>query len=945
MPETIDDLEDLYARWQSNPSDLGFTVRMCDALSESNRTDLVAIVGEAASRRLEIPALVAAARMYVGTSLFDEAQTVLLAAGRLAPRDGEVYRWLGEVLLRRGDAERAEKVLERAVAFGAPAEANQWLDQARSLLALQLTSGANAVAAELAKSRPTKSAPTRKRAGLAIDGDEEDAETQIKKSLELRNALDAAFGTPPSAPHAAAAPVPAAGRLPPPTPPPLAPVQTAGIALPQPGAHAHALGHEQGTMPFGMPPPSGRFEAPPASAPMQPPPSMPRAPGPPVPVNPALIPAPRIGTDGQPLPEARDVLESLQIAGVFEPDGAVRPQGLAWDAPEKGKKRIRSYAILATAAVMLIGGGAGTFYWVKDKRAKAHLLAEDLLAKVDADLHASDAALLEPDEKTIGQTFELDSRSPHAALTWLHERAMVGLLKGGESVSFEDAAQRAKEVGVDEKQVAFAYVASFLFQGDTAGAASVLAKWDGKADDDPWYQLLAGATFERAGDARAIERYNAAAKLDPDLVIAQILRGRATAIDGDARDPAKAVQLAQEFRTKYPTRVEGPALVALAWSRDPMHGDPPPEVKQVIDKGGALPVSLKAVPAAARAIIANEDHKYDEARAALQQGLGLVDTPGTAAWLGSIALQAGDEQLARKAALSAVSFSALYAPARTLAARVALLGARLDEALKAAEDLPPASPDVAVVTAAVAYEKLDSERMQRAFEAMPDEARKLPFLTALDRGRLALGGNPSAVLPTDKALDHADDEAPWSDLVAMDVALDAGDLELADKIAAQWKGDPRPLRALRLARLARYENKLDDADRLSKVALENGTVTTRVLAERVFVLVAMNKSDQALALFKSYPNVGGPSAKFLKAYALGSHGKTEEARAILSQEEPPPALAPLLARTYAAAAYGATKDTKHGNDYLKTLASSGWLNPDIVVAAEKTGAGKLTRKK
>ena len=940
MPETIDDL---YARWQSNPSDLGFTVRMCDALSESNRADLVAIVGEHASRRLEVPALVAAARMYVSTALLDEAQTVLLAAGRLAPRDGEVFRWLGEVLLRRGDAERAEKVLERAIAFGAPVEATQWLDQARSLVALQLANGTDAVADELSKSLPPKRAPrTTKRGGMVVE--EEEAETQIKKSLELRNALDAAFGQVPSAPHMAAAAV--SNRLPPPTPPPMQPVQTAGVALPPiVGVQAHM--NEAGTMPFGFPPPSGRVEAPPVSQPMsQPmgPPSMPRpsAPQPPVPINPALMPAARIGGDGQPIPEPRDVLESLQIAGVFEPDGAVKPQGLAWDAAEKGKRRIKSYALLAGALVVLVGSGIGTLAYVRDKRAKAHLQAEADLAKVDARLAAADASTLDADEKIIGHAFELDSRSPHAALTWLHERAMLGLLKGGESVSFEDHVARAKEVGVEEKKIAFANIASFLFQNDTAGAASAIAKWDGKADDDAWYQLLAGATFERAGDARAIERYNAAAKLDPELVIAQILRGRAMAIDGD---PAKAVQLAQEFRKTYPARVEGPALVALAWSRDPTHGDPPPEVKEVIDKGPALPVSLKAVPHAARAILAIEDHKYDEARPAIQTGLGLVDSPGTAAWLGSIALQAGDEQLARKAALSAVSFSAVYAPARVLAARVALLGARLDEALKAAEDLPASSPDVAVVNAAVAYEKLDAERMSRAFEALPDEAKKLPFLVALDRGRLALGGNPAAVLPSDKALDHADDEAPWSDLVAMDVALDTGDTDLADKIAAQWKAEARPLRALRLARLARYENRLEDADRFSKVAIENGTVTTRVLAERVFVLVAMSKSDQALAVFKSYPNVGGPSAKFLKAYALASHAKGEEARAILSQEEAPPTLAPLPARVYAAAAYGATKDTKRGGDYLKALAAGGWLNPDVVVAAEKTGAGKLTRKR
>src|SRR5262245_22756002 len=110
-------LDELYARWQENP-DTAQTVALCEALRGSTRPDLIEIVGSHASRQLQIPALVACARMYTESGRLDDAQTVLLAAGRLAPRDGDVFRWLGEVLLRRGDAERAEKVLERAIHYG-----------------------------------------------------------------------------------------------------------------------------------------------------------------------------------------------------------------------------------------------------------------------------------------------------------------------------------------------------------------------------------------------------------------------------------------------------------------------------------------------------------------------------------------------------------------------------------------------------------------------------------------------------------------------------------------------------------------------------------------------------------------------------------------------------------------------------------------------------------
>jgi len=966
MPEPIDDLHDLYARWQRNP-DVPQTVALCDALRVSRRADLVDIVGDHASRQLDVAALTAAARMYTAAGRLDDAQQVLIAAGRLAPRDGDVYRWLGEVLLRRGDAERAEKVLERALQFGAKdPDAARWLHRARTLLPTQQSSGMHAVASDVAahgaNGGPAYVPPDvpRRRA----DSNPDDIETLVRKNDDVKAAL-AGMRAPapiPAAGRPAAAEAPASLPLPsfrdghsavPTLDGPFGSPQTAGMPFAPPplsrstgpaananaAATATALGLA-GTEPA-VPPsdPMLRAAAPAATAPRAQPPLP--APPPELPQNPFLVP-PRAppSTGAQGMPEARDVLEALQIAGVFEADGAVRPQTFQWDKPEPGKRRLGSLVTLIALAVAIVSGAAGTFLYVKDKRAKQHVQAEALLQTIDRDLRASDAAHLEAIEKDLAKAFDLESRSPHAALSWLHERAMVGLLKGGADVAFEDGTQRAKEVGVEEKRIAFAYVASFLFQGDTAGAAGTLAKWDGKADDDAFYQLLAGATFERAGDPRALERYAAAVKLDPELFVAQILLARATAVDGDAHH---AAELAKEVRAKHPQRLEGAAVVALAWARDFARGDAPAEAKEIADKADALPVPLKAVPHAVRALLAIEQHKNDDAKAALQRGLAIADTPGTAAWLGSIALATGDEALARKGALTAVSFSAVYPPARMLAARVALLGARLDEALKAAEELPPASPDVAIVTAAVAYEKLDGERVSRALGALNDDTKKLPVVAALLRGEALLAGNAAAA-GADKALSAAADEAPWSDLVAMDGALDTGDLDAAKKIAATWQGGERPLRAVRLARLARYEGRADDADRLSKAALDGGTVTVRALAERVFALTASGKATEALALFKQYPNVGGPIAKWLRAYATAAHGKMEEARAIVSQEDPPPALAPLPSRMYAALAYGAIKDARHGAEYVRAIAGAGFVNPDVAAAGEKVGVGKLARR-
>lgn len=934
MSESIDEL---YARWQRNP-DPAQTMALCEALRGSPRMDLVDIVGSHAARQPHVPALVAAARMYTDKGRLDDAQSVLVAAGKLAPRDGDVYRWLGEVLLRRGDAERAEKVLERAVQFGSsePGAAGHLLSRARALLPTQRHSGVMAVADEVARSlasernrlAPPIPPPSARIVPRSGKEEEEDIETQIRRHDDIRSALDAALAP------LASAPIPAAGAPPPFMPPP-APFsqQTANIGLPPPISAA----------PVAPPVPSSHAPLPPLPPPA---PSQAGAGQGLAPLRAADFAQPgeaayRGATPGG-VPEPRDVLEALQIAGVYEPDAQIGAQVFHWDRPDRGKRRIASTITLVAMAVVFVGGGIGIWQYVKQARGKDHVIAEQVLAKVDADLQKSDASILEQAEKDLGRSFELESRSPHAAVTWLHERALKGLLKGGEDLAFEESIGRAKEVGVPEKNVAFAHVASFLFQGDTAGAAATVAKWDEQAQDDPWFHLLAGATFERAGDARAVERYTAAVKLDPELFIAQVLLLRAMAVDGDAH---QAAEEAKALRAKFPDRVEPMALVALAWARDPMRGEEPAEVKAVTEKADALANPLRAVAYAAKGIVALEKRSVDEAKPALQKALSLAETPGVAAWIGSIALATGDEALARKAALAAVSFSAVYPPARVLAARVALLGARLDEALKAVEDLPPSSPDVAVVTAAVAYEKLDAERMSRAFDAVDASARSLPFVVPLVRGQALLAGSTKELGSPEKVFDMADDEGPWADLVAMDYALDVGDPELAAKIAAQWTGDARSPRAVRLARVARYQGKFEDADRLSKSALEGGTVTIRALIERVFTLVAMNKSADALALFKTHPNVGGPLVKWLRAYALAASGKIEEAKSAVSSEDPPPALAPLPARMLAASAYGAMKDVRHGNEYTKPIVQAGFANPDLAAAAEKLGLGKVLRRR
>ncbi len=908
-----DPIDELAARWQTT-QDVSSTIQLCDALS-AVRTTLVQQVADFAQVKFSsnVPVLVAVARMYMRSNKHAEAQSVLVAAGKIAPRDGLVYRVLGEVLLRRGDADRAEKVFERAMQFGQnDEETKTWLERCRVFKPMQGKAGSRAVAAEIARTAPLVApqvAPARPndfdedatavRSPTSSPGHNNGGIAAKDRKYPMNAPTIEPFSVSPSPPIAAPPPKRSA------PPPPLPPMEPPAPPPPP------------------VPPPFVRPQAEARSAPVAPKPEVPIAHARDEGRSPFRAAAAPPG-----VPDARDVLDALQLAGIYE-GGPTTP--MKWDRASRARRR--GTLPLVAITLLFVGGGIGGFRYVKMKRDAAHIQAEGMLTQIEADMRKSQTGLLPPMEQQFSQVFDLDSRSERVAVDWLRERALSGLLKGGGDVAFEDGLTRARELKIKEENLVFAQVASFLFQGDTVGAASLLSKSDAKCKDDAWYQLLAGATLERAGSSGAKERYEAATKIDPELIIAQVGLVRATAIDGDV---VKAMELAKAFKTKYPDRAEGPALVALAWARDPARGEQaPPEVAAVIAKAGDLPGGLKFVPSAVAALQAIDKHDPETAKTEVHKGLAVVEGPGPASWFGIIALETGDEALAQKAALSAVAFSAVYPPARVLAARVALLGNRLDEALKATEDLDATSPDVAVVRAATAYERIDVNGLGSALEAIPPETRAFPLLEALNLAQSAMLGH--AKLDSEKLLDMADDEAPWADLVSMDVALDSGDVATATKIADKWKGsENRPLRALRLSRLARWQNKLDDADRLSDTALI-GTVTPRSLLERVLVLVAREKPAMASQLLARYPLVLGSLAGWLGGYVSASSGKMEDARGKTSSLEPPPASAPYTARLIAALSMGAMKDHRRGPDYVKELFTMGTINPDTAAVATALG--------
>jgi len=149
-------LDELLKSWRSNP-DADATIAVCSFLGSSKRDELIREVGASAEtwHAGDAAVMLAVGRMYLEAEMLQEAQTTLVVAGKADASDPRPFRFLGEVLLRRGDALRADKVLTRALQLGATSDdVELWHERAVLYSALQKRVGSEAVAAEVARSMP-----------------------------------------------------------------------------------------------------------------------------------------------------------------------------------------------------------------------------------------------------------------------------------------------------------------------------------------------------------------------------------------------------------------------------------------------------------------------------------------------------------------------------------------------------------------------------------------------------------------------------------------------------------------------------------------------------------------------------------------------------------------------------------------------------------------------
>jgi hypothetical protein len=697
------------------------------------------------------------------------------------------------------------------------------------------------------------------------------------------------------------APAPPPARMPSTVPPPRPPAPPPPISSPDPASPLPRFDD-----------PSGPFAAPaPLHAPRMPskPPSPPR-------------PAHMLHGGDAANPPPAVVLDHLARVGLYEPGGGATP---AWETPPRQKTRGTVTLLIAT--ILVAGAGVGAYVYSKRLKEARAFEARTLNGQVDRLLKTGSPSDLKATDERLTRSFELDSLSQRAARLWLQNRVLGALLLPGETRGIDAAVHRGRTVGLPEKDLLVGKVASFLVEGDLAGGAALLVRGDKEAGTDAYYQLAAAAVLERAGDKRALERYQATVQLAPDLAPAEMLLARLLCMEAGA-DAAKPV--IESLRKKTGDTPVTRALSALSWVVAKDRPEELPSEAQLqpsdIEK---LPAPLAAVPAMVDAAKALQKEDLPAASKAIDSAITLAMTPALAAGLGFLAIEAGDEIVARKAALRALQFSAVYPRARTLAARVALLGGRIDEAQKAIEELDPASADVAVVRAVVAYESLESSDLKGALEALGNAAVG-PAFVALEAAPGIITGT---AFPTPQALEQMSaPDVPWGELIAIDGALETGNLALAEKLLAKRSVEAlRPVHLRRLARLRRFQGKLDIALEASGIAAEGG-IAMPLLLERIYELLAKDDVQNAKQLAAKYPALLGPLSGWVGVLTDVASKQAAAATVRLTKLELPPDESPIAVKVLVARALVVGKD-KRAKPYITALSRKLPKNPDVLAAA------------
>ncbi|MBN2195476.1 MAG: hypothetical protein JW751_21840 [Polyangiaceae bacterium] len=645
-------------------------------------------------------------------------------------------------------------------------------------------------------------------------------------------------------------------------------------------------------------------------------------------------------------PSAADASEPFTVAGT-QPVSAspsldrvmaalmacgVAPQRVAstgrWEpAPARSAPnpaaRVLLGAALASAVVLL-----GAHLFAERVEARRVARAKKEAAEFRRDLAAGRAGSVDERTLRLGRLFELDGSGSEVVAALLEDRAIGALWEGMAPPGLSDAVGRAEAAGVSGPRIAAGRIAARLAADDVEGAAELVRQHDAMAGDDVLYALVSGVALERVGDVRARERYLRATELHPGSVPARVFFARLSLLERGV-DPSRRVlaRLAADLGDGPITRT----FARLVWALDADQRGAPPWPRLSDEERARLPRPLKFVENYVDAVLAVDRGERTTAAEQVANGLSVAAAPAELTALGMVAVQAGSEPLARRAATRVLALAPEYEGLPALAARIAMLNGRFADATRALGAGGPRR-EVALALAVDAYEHLDADGLGVALAALPDEAARDSNAAALRIMPAALAGaappEPEVLHDLGRLRDF------WGDLVSVDCALDAGRIDVARTLVRSWdlRAGARAPHGVRLARLARITGKPAAAVEHARGALAAGDATPRAVVELVRALVETGDGAAARAtLTNARARLAPDLFVWLDILVTMSEEGVRAATVLAARRELPPAELPLAVRALAVRALAEVADLR-APGVTDVLSRELPGHPDVVAA-------------
>jgi hypothetical protein len=847
--------------------------------------------------------LAAIGQLYLRAGLLKDAQEALTQVVRLTPDHGGAFALLGEALVQQGDARRAAVAFDQALEAGVEDHpfVMQRRDQALSLIAVQDEHGEAEAAFQAGElfgnesrtsSGPPPTPPPDSHDDLPPDL--YDDVPMTPPPLSLKPIAGTRYSVVPAAPNSKPSTRPRAVRLASRAPRELPaeqstrrrddrrePDEDSGPALDlafpvPPPPRVPALEVPEPSRVSSEPPPVGRPSTPPAFAESA------------LSVRSPPLAAPLGGREEPPrLPFRRSVLVGIVGFGI-------------------------------AAGGIVLGAINGGFFRSPDAARKdeeldrklRHLILEQGVTGLDAARE-----LLRPARAS-------SPGDPSLALWDLKLQTAAVLDAGAEPAELRRALGDARGAGLGESQVSFAAVAEAVAEPitDKLRRFADQRKIDAQTTyrEDGFYHLALGALCTRLGDPHAAQLYRQALALEPHL-----LSARVRLINELLADPSLASegrQLAGDLASAHPDWPEGAALLALSQRGGSDLQDYAAQLNAATQQLDRLPVFLRSQ---LRALASAMEPDSARAQALLSIAVEEAVTPAAAVLAGGIALALGHPAVGSFATQKALAMAPDYEPARALGARAALLAGNVESAEKTSAELSAAAAgDLAGM---LAYESFDLFRLGRTLDALPQGApARIPLSSAVLRLQASRAFERTELLELSRA------DPLWGALIAIDAALDAGDLALARELASPWADHPSPLQAIRLGRLLRYEGRSDDAH----VVIASAAATEHGLVEKM--MLSQDRKERQRILDEAPPSTL-PIRKWLHVLHRAMDKSFPQSLRAAAALETPGTDDSLPTRVLSAYALMLNSDKTRARDVLRPVLSAVPKHQDAIFAAVSVG--------